>query len=397
MENRAAGDDGFADDEFVVNIENVSGKVDYSKLIQRFGSEPIMPGLVERIERLTGRPAHPFLSRGFFFSHRELDKLLDAYEGGRKFYLYTGRGPSTDSMHLGHLIPFIFCKYLQDAFDVPVVIQMTDDEKYLYKQVNLESLRQYTIENVRDIIACGFDVNKTFIFSNLEYIQHLYPNVLRIQKNVTVNQVRAIFGVNDSSNIGKVSFSAIQAAPSFASSFPQVFEGCQNMLCLIPCGIDQDPYFLMTRDVAPRLGSPKPHLIHSKFLPALQGMDKKMSSSVEESAIFLTDSEARIREKVMKYAFSGGQSTISDHRRLGADLNVDISYQYLSFFLEDEKELQRIRAEYSSGKMLTVEVKKILVGLISELVRRHQAARSGISDDLVREFMSVRKLNLSAP
>jgi Tryptophanyl-tRNA synthetase len=36
-------------------------------------------------------------------------------------------------MHLGHLLPFIFTKYLQDAFKIPLVIQITDDEKYFFK------------------------------------------------------------------------------------------------------------------------------------------------------------------------------------------------------------------------------------------------------------------------
>jgi tryptophanyl-tRNA synthetase len=42
-------------------------------------------------------------------------------------------GPSSEAMHLGHLMPFIFSKYLQDAFNVPLVIQITDDEKYFHK------------------------------------------------------------------------------------------------------------------------------------------------------------------------------------------------------------------------------------------------------------------------
>ena len=48
--------------------------------------------------------------------------------------------------------------------------------------------------NARDIIACGFDEDKTFIFSDLDYIQHMYPNILKIQKRVTYNQSKAIFG-----------------------------------------------------------------------------------------------------------------------------------------------------------------------------------------------------------
>ncbi len=43
------------------------------------------------------------------------------------------QGPSSEALHLGHLIPFMFTKYLQDAFKVPLVIQLTDDEKFLWK------------------------------------------------------------------------------------------------------------------------------------------------------------------------------------------------------------------------------------------------------------------------
>ena len=81
------------------------------------------------MERLTGRRAHRFLRRGLFFSHRDLTALLDAYERGEPFYLYTGRGPSSEALHLGHLIPFQFTQWLQEAFNVPLVIQLTDDEK----------------------------------------------------------------------------------------------------------------------------------------------------------------------------------------------------------------------------------------------------------------------------
>ena len=60
----------------------------------------------------------------------------------------------------------------------------------------------------------------------------------------------------------------------------------------------QDPYFRMTRDVAPRLGFLKPALLHSTFFPALQGPQSKMSSSDASSSIFLTDSQEEIAFKV---------------------------------------------------------------------------------------------------
>lgn len=113
--------------------------------------------------------------------------------------------------------------------------------------------------------------------------------------------------------------------------------------CLIPCAIDQDPYFRLTRDVAVKLKYPKPALLHAKFFPALQGPQSKMSASDPNSSIYMTDTPNQIKNKVNRHAFSGGKETEEEHRRLGGDPDVDVSYQYLSFFLDDDEELQRLR------------------------------------------------------
>lgn len=109
----------------------------------------------------------------------------------------------------------------------------------------------------------------------------------------------------------------------------------------------------MTRDVAPRLGYLKPALIHAKFFPALQGAKSKMSSSSETSAIFVTDTPQLIKTKINKYAFSGGGETVEIHREMGGNCEVDVPYQWLTFFLEDDEKLKQIHDDYSSGKMLT--------------------------------------------
>ena len=117
-------------EEMVVTIETVSGKIDYSKLVDQFGSTLIDENLMKRIEAATvGKghvdKIHRFLRRGMFFSHRDMNSLLDNIEKGKPMYLYTGRGPSSSSMHLGHLIPFLFTKWLQDAFNAVSYTHLT--------------------------------------------------------------------------------------------------------------------------------------------------------------------------------------------------------------------------------------------------------------------------------
>jgi tryptophanyl-tRNA synthetase len=87
-------------------------------------------------------------------------------------------------------------RWLQDVFDVPLIIMLTDDEKYIFNEKNtIEGVTKYTVGNARDIIAVGFDPKKTFIFSDYDYMGGaFYRNVTRMSKHVTLNQARGIFG-----------------------------------------------------------------------------------------------------------------------------------------------------------------------------------------------------------
>ena len=50
----------------------------------------------------------------------------------------------------------------------------------------------------------------------------------------------------------------------------------------------------------------------------------------------------QVKNKVNRHGFSGGQETEEEHRRLGGNPDVDVAYQYLTFFLEDDEELERL-------------------------------------------------------
>ena len=63
------------------------------------------------------------------------------------------------------------CSWLQKVFNCPLVIQLTDDEKFLFKPaLTIEAVQKFSRQNAKDIIACGFIPEKTFIFSDLDYM-----------------------------------------------------------------------------------------------------------------------------------------------------------------------------------------------------------------------------------
>lgn len=378
-----------------------SGKllpVDYEKLTREFGATPISPELLERFEKVTGKRAHRFMRRGIVFSHRELEKILDRFEKGEPFYLYTGRGPSSDSMHVGHSVPFEFTKYLQDTFDCPLVIMLTDDEKFMHSQkITIEDSKRFAKENAKDIIAIGFDPAKTFIFSDFSYVGGaFYENMCAMAKRITINQIKGTFGFNDSNNIGEFHFCATQSATAFATSFPHIFGAnpakVRTIPCLIPCAIDQDPYFRQCRDNAEKMKYKKPSLIHSIFLPALQGPGSKMSASIDSSAIFLTDTPNQIKNKINRFAFSGGQDTAEKQRELGGRTKVDVPFQYLTFFMEDDSELARIKQDYESGNMMTGEIKQICIKYLQDYVAAFQGRRKAVTEEISHDFFARKPL-----
>ncbi|MHA1107407.1 MAG: tryptophan--tRNA ligase, partial [Promethearchaeota archaeon] len=144
-----------SDNSFIVTPWEVSGEVDYDQLIKEFGIEPIDDKLLAQLKEFTNE-IHPFLTRKIFFAHRDLKWILDEYQKGNPFYLYTGRGPS-GNIHLGHVMPWIFTKWLQDKFNVELWFQLTDDEKFLFNQsLSIEDAYKYSYDNALDIIALGF-------------------------------------------------------------------------------------------------------------------------------------------------------------------------------------------------------------------------------------------------
>jgi len=354
------------DKKFVVTPWEVTGEVDYERLIRDFGTQPISGPLATRLEGILGDAAY-LVRRQIFFSHRDLNLVLEDYAKGKGFFLYTGRGPS-GPMHVGHIGIFYFTKWLQDKFQANVYIQITDDEKFLEERRNLSyaETQRWAEDNILEIAAVGFDPEKTFILQDTEFVGHTYPMILKIARRVNYSTAKSVFGFTGETNIGFSFYPAIQILPT-------LFE---KKRCLIPSAIDQDPYWRIQRDIAEPLGYHKAAAIHSKFLPALTGIQDKMSTSKPETAIYLNDDDKTVRNKIYRHAFSGGQASIEEHRKLGGNPDIDVPFQWLYMFFEpDDKRMEEIRSEYKSGRMLTGDLKDILVEKVTKFLRDHRKRR----------------------
>lgn len=413
------GGDGAGAGADVVTADEVRcpGGISYPRIIEQFGCEVLDADLAAR---LGGRVPHAFLRRGVFFAHRGLRGLLGA--GGGGCYLYTGRGPSA-GMHVGHLLPFLFTAALQRELRCPVVVQLSDDEKFLKKSLPLGEVARLALDNARDIMACGLDPRRTFIFTNFAFVGELYPTVCRLQSALRVGQVCHAFGVQPSDPVGRAAYPAMQMAPAFHASMRAVLPTGQRQ-CLIPSGVDQDPYFRLLRDVAPKLKEAKPAAVYSTFVPSLRDRSGKMSASLPKDArpgqrnpgtIYLSDTDDEVAAK-LKGALSGSGGTAADHARVGGDPDRDVALDLLRTFhglacepgcdaggpppapacrrcsANADAEVAGLRAGFAAGAVSAEQTKAAATAVLVRLLQRHRAARARVTDAVLREVMRVRSI-----
>ncbi len=365
---------------FVVTPWEVSGEIDYKRLVKEFGTQELDAKLLKRLEKHTGE-LHHLIRRKVFFSHRDLDWFLKEYEKGNKGFLYTGRGPSGKT-HLGHMIPWILTKWLAEKLKLKLYFQMTDDEKFLFKEgLSLEEATNYALENALDIIALGFTPEQLRIIIDTKMSGVMYPEAIKIAKRLTFSTTKAVFGFDNSTNVGSIFYTCMQAVPAFLPSIAAK----KKLPCLIPLAIDQDPHFRVTRDIIQKVGYPKPAILHARFLPGLQSAEGKMSTTdgdPDTQVIWTTDDPKTVKKKINKYAFSGGKDTVEEHRKKGGNPDIDVAYQYLTFFEEDDKKLEQYYKDYKAGKLLSGELKTILIDKLNVCLSNHQKKREAARKNL---------------
>lgn len=356
------------EDDFTVTPYAVTGDVDYDRLLDQFGVETLTDKQITKFPA----PVHPLVRRSVFYAERDVDNFLDAANEGEPHSIVTGRGPS-GPMHIGHSFPFYFAKYLQNQTGALVYIPFSDDEKYFLKDKTLKEISNHTRENLLDLLAVGFDPDRTRIIVDTADADVIYPLATAFAKEVTQSTVDATYG--EPENIGLSFYPAVQATHLL---LPQLVEGRHPTL--VPIAVDQDPHVRVCRDIAAkqRYDVDKPGALLSKFLPSLEGPGK-MSSSDDTPSILLSDDRETVFNKIRTHAYSGGQSSIETHREQGGNPDIDVSYQFLYYFFEENDEhLEQLAREYREGSLLSGELKEMAAEKIADFLEEHQKRREAL-------------------
>ncbi|MFC1775170.1 tryptophan--tRNA ligase [Nanoarchaeota archaeon] len=347
----------------------VKGNMDYDTLIKQFGLERF-PKLPKELQEFV------LFRRNIIFAHRDFGRILDAIKKRKPFVMMTGLMPS-GNFHMGHKIVADQIVFYQ-KLGAKVYLAVADIEAYNSRSTDLMELHKTAIEEyLTNYVALGLDLNKCdFYFQSKrskdgKKANAYYALAAMLARHATFNEFKGVYG---ELNPGKISSSLIQASDMYHPQLPE-FEG--PIPTVIPVGADQDPHIRIARDMASRMKLfdfiPISGTFNS-FLPGLKG--GKMSSSDPTSFIALTDSPKDVKKKVNKYAFSGGRETLEEHRKYGGNPDVDVSFQMLKYGLEeDDKKLIKIYKDYKSGKLLTGELKNIVIDKLSTFLDHHHKKR----------------------
>jgi tryptophanyl-tRNA synthetase len=353
----------------VVTPWEIKGDIDYEKLAKEFGVQTL-----KELPKIFND--NVLFRRKVIYAHRDIQKILEAVKNKKPWVMMTGLMPS-GKFHIGHMMlaqQIIFYQKL----GAQVYVAVADVESYNTRGQDLKESKKIAMEEyITNYIALGLKPKNCQIYfqsnrsKNAKKANAFYRLQNVLARHATFNEFKAVYGAITP---GKMVAALLQASDMLHPQLPE-FEG--PVPVLVPVGIDQDPHLRLARDITKRFKAYKFTQLSStyhKFMPGLGG--GKMSSSDPNSYIALTDSPEEAARKIKKYAFSGGQPTLEEHRKKGGNPDVDVSFQYLqNFFEPDDKKLKKIYQNYKSGKLLTGELKQILIEKLQKFLKGHQKNR----------------------
>lgn len=271
-----------------------------------------------------------------------------------KYYLYTGRGPSMGSFHIGHLLGLEFILEFQKYIKNKIYFMISDDEKIFRDKISDIEMKSNVTNTIDQLSKIGFNSSNTNINVNSYGLSaEQYQLVIKLMSLTTLNKLEHIFGKKD--NVGEYFYVFIQMMPCFIEKDKQ---------CIIIAGKDQDPFFRLARELAKRLGVQSPIIIYTKNVPGLDGSDKMSTSVITSNPIFMSDSEIIIKNKV-NLIKKVGAGTLDELFDSGANLELDVPFKLIELFDKNESNVKLIKKYYEKAQPVCnteIELIKSLVG-----------------------------------
>lgn len=350
-----------------------------NEIVEKFGLEKINYNLLFKLEN------KDILIKRKLITHVRGSKEFENAITSRNFYVLTGIMPSFERIHFGTYGVIKAVNFFQKYAKFSIVL-IADVEAFLTRNISYEKAKEiaYNI-HIPTYLSLGLDENTIFYFQSEN--KSLIKIASDAARNITINNFKEVYGDVSPERIYS---STYQIADIL---FPQLID---KSYPIIPVGIDQDPHLRLCRDYVRKTNYFDfllPIGLYIKTIPSLSG-DDKMSKSKPEEAIFLPEEENILRKKIFS-AFSGGGTTIEEHRKKGANLEIDVCYKILEFIDTSDK-FYEISEKYKKGEILSGEFKEytfsILQTFMKELKEKLEYYKDFVKNKKINEIHSAEEL-----
>ena len=277
----------------------------------------------------------------------------------------------TGKLHLGHLVGALEnWVALQPDFNN---FHLIADYHALTTDLDSSGIYQNSIDMLIDWLAAGIDPGKSPVFRQSKIKEHTELHLIfsmlitaaRLERNPAVkDQVRDLHIENVS--YGHLGYPVLQTADIL------LYKGD-----LVPVGEDQVPHIEIAREIARRFNSqygvvfpePEPKLTKFARLPGLDGMDKKMSKSANNS-ILLSDPPEAIQKKM--------RTAVTDPQKIRKNdpgrPDICLVFTYHNKF--NQAETAGIEADCRSGALGCVDCKMRVAQRIADTLAPFREKRA---------------------
>ena len=317
--------------------------------------------------------------------------------------ILTGDRP-TGRLHLGHYVGSLKRRVeLQNSGQYDKVFIMIADAQALTDNAdNPEKIRENIIEVALDYLSCGLDPAKSTLViqsqvPELTELTFFYMNLVtvsRLQRNPTVKAEIQMRNFEASIPVGFFTYPISQAADITAFRATTV-----------PVGEDQLPMLEQAREIVRRfnltygetLVEPEALVPQNQVCCRLPGTDgkAKMSKSLG-NCIYLSDTEAEVKQKVMNMFTDPNHLKVSDPGCLEGNavftyLDAFCQDGHFAEFLPEYANLDELKAHYQRGGLGDVKVKKFLNHILQAELSPIRARRAQWQKDIPGVYQILKR------
>ena len=360
--------------------------IDYAAVMAEWSVPAVEAEQLDRL-RAAGLGRHPLLERGFFIGQYDLARFLDAVEAKARPVIVLSKSPD-DVFSFNEFLLFDFARAVQAATSCEVVVFIRDDLKVLRRECPLEKVKEITRNCFKDLLAVGFDEQRTLITSDYAAWSTIYPTFTMLAKHIAFDAVQPAFGFDTSSNIGAISSPSVLAAPWFEQAYGGYLPDDAALLVLQ--SVVDVPFVKLVRSTAETLGYRMPSVLVHRNVPLLTGV-AQLGAATRQTSILMSDTPVDVKKKVNS-SFSGGRDTKEEEEKYGADVAVDVPFALLGLVSPDAELVRASGEQYGRGTMLSSQMKAQTVAAVSAVVAAFQQRKKPITNKTVEAYQKAHHL-----